>query len=79
MTPAFEGGVTANSLETAANDASDANDAVLRPSSGNGPISDFDAVLEELATKGEALAGDDYPDLPDCLRRAPNGGPQKGT
>lgn len=79
VTPASESDVTANSLETAANDASDANDAVLHPSSGNGPISDFDAVLEELATKGEALAGDDYPDLPDCLRRAPNGGPQKGT
>jgi hypothetical protein len=53
MTPAFEGGVTANSLETDANDASDANDAVLHPSSGNRPISDFDAVLEELAARGK--------------------------
>src|SRR5262245_42032830 len=78
VTPASESDVTANSLETAANDASDANDAVLHPS-GNGPISDFDAVLEELATKGQAPAVDDYRDLPDCLRRDPNGGPQKGT
>jgi energy-coupling factor transporter ATP-binding protein EcfA2 len=53
MTPAFEGGVIANSLETHANDGSDANDAVLHPQSGNGPTSDFDAVLEELAAQGE--------------------------
>ena len=51
MTPAFEGGVIANSLETHANDGSDANDAVLHPQSGNGPTSDFDAVLGELAAK----------------------------
>jgi hypothetical protein len=53
MTPAFEGGVTTNSLETHANDASDANDAVLRSQSGNGLTSDFDAVLEELAARGK--------------------------
>ena len=51
MTPAFEGGVTANSLETHAKDASDANDAVLHSQSGNGLPSDFDAVLGELAAK----------------------------
>jgi hypothetical protein len=53
MTLAFEGGVTANCLETHANDASDANDAVLRSQSGNGLTSDFDAVLEELAARGK--------------------------
>jgi hypothetical protein len=53
MTLAFEGGVTANCLETHANDASDANDAVLRCQSGNGLTSDFDAVLEELAARGK--------------------------
>jgi hypothetical protein len=53
MTPAFQGGVTANCLETHANDASDANDVVLRSQSGNGLTSDFDAVLEELAARGK--------------------------
>jgi len=53
ITLAFEGSVTANCLETHANDASDANDAVLRSQSGNGLTSDFDAVLEELAARGK--------------------------
>ena len=53
MTPAIGGGVTANCLETHANDASDANDAVSHSQSGNGLASDFDAVLEELAARGK--------------------------
>jgi hypothetical protein len=56
MTPASQGGVTANPLEATANDANDANDgndAVLHPQLGYGLTSDFDAVLEELATRGE--------------------------
>jgi len=53
MTPASQGGVTANPLEATANDANDGNDAVLHPQLGYGLTSDFDAVLEELATRGE--------------------------
>src|SRR5262249_41654699 len=53
MTPAPEGGVTTNPLEANVNDVNDANDAVLHPRSGNRLTSDFDAVLEELAARGE--------------------------
>jgi hypothetical protein len=49
MTPNDATGVTANPLNSPANDAHDANDANLRPSSG--PVSDIDAVLAELADR----------------------------
>jgi energy-coupling factor transporter ATP-binding protein EcfA2 len=78
-TPASAGGVRTNPLENHAADSADSADAVSHSSSGNGPTSDFDAVLEELAARGEAPASDGYPELPDCLRRVPTSGLGKGT
>jgi hypothetical protein len=49
-------------------DGADANSAASTPSADSVP-SDFDAVLEELAARD-----DDYPDLPECLRRVPKSG-----
>jgi hypothetical protein len=53
VTPAAEGGVTSIPLTNDTYDASDADDAVLHASSGDGLTSDFDAVLEELTARGE--------------------------
>jgi hypothetical protein len=49
VTPGDASGVTVNPLKTRANDAGDANDAALPPSSG--PMSDVEAVLAELADR----------------------------
>jgi hypothetical protein len=46
-------------LKSPANDAADANDAALHRSSG--PMSDVEAVLEELAARGGNLPEDFTP------------------
>jgi hypothetical protein len=52
-TAAFAGGVGTKPSNNGAEDSTDSADEVLRSSAGNGPTSDFDAVLEDLAARGK--------------------------
>src|SRR5262249_7086753 len=48
------GGVCANPLKSHAEYSADSADAFLHPFTGNGPVSDVDAVLAELAERDKA-------------------------
>jgi hypothetical protein len=56
-TAASTGCVRVNSLQNHAEDGADTADASLHLPTGNGPVSDVDAVLEELAAQGKPTNG----------------------